>query len=60
MHPRNLGYLDDHLRRYISSGRPVGTLIVVYHKDQIAHWSAQGWADRERGKPMTDDTLFRI
>ena len=60
LHPRNLGYLDEHVQRYISSGRPAGALTVVYHKDQVAHWSAQGLRDRERGKPITDDTIFRI
>jgi CubicO group peptidase (beta-lactamase class C family) len=58
--PRNLAYLDEHIQRYISSGRPAGALTVVYHKGQIAHWSARGLRDRERGKPITDDTIFRI
>ena len=57
---RNLGYLDEHLSRYISAGKLAGTLVVIYHQDQIAHWSAQGLRDRERGKPVTDDTIFRI
>src|SRR5262245_14539327 len=58
--PRNLAYLDEHIQRYISSGRPAGALTVVYHKGQIAHWSAQGLRDRERGKPITDDRTYRI
>ena len=57
---QNLAYLDEHLRRYIASGTLAGTLVVVYHKGQVAHWSAQGLRDRERGKPVTDDTIFRI
>src|SRR6266508_5888651 len=60
INPRNLAYLDEHIQRYIASGRPAGALTVVYHKDQVAHWSAQGLRDRERGKPITDDTIFRI
>jgi len=39
---RNLAYLDEHLQRYIASGTLAGTLTVVYHKDRVAHWSAQG------------------
>jgi CubicO group peptidase (beta-lactamase class C family) len=58
--PRNLAYLDEHIQRYMSSGMPAGALTVVYHKGQIAHWSARGLRDRERGKPITDDTIFRI
>jgi CubicO group peptidase (beta-lactamase class C family) len=57
---QHLAYLDEHIQRYISSGRPAGALTVVYHKDWVAHWSAQGLRDRERGKPITDDTIFRI
>jgi CubicO group peptidase (beta-lactamase class C family) len=57
---QNLGYLDEHLQRYISSGKLPGTLTVVYHRGEVAHWSAQGFSDRERGKPVTDDTIFRI
>jgi CubicO group peptidase (beta-lactamase class C family) len=34
--------------------------VVVYRQGEIAHWSVQGLRDRERGKPMEDDTLFRI
>src|SRR5712691_2183244 len=58
--PQNLAYLDENMQRHISSGRPAGALTVVYHKGQVAHWSAQGLRDRERGKPITDDTIFRI
>jgi CubicO group peptidase (beta-lactamase class C family) len=60
MSARNLGYLDDHFQRYISSGKLAGTITVVFHRDQITHWSVQGLRDRERGTPMTDDTIFRI
>jgi CubicO group peptidase (beta-lactamase class C family) len=57
---RNLGYLDQHLGRYIADGKLAGTLVVVYRHGEIAHWNVQGQRDRERGKPMEDDTIFRI
>jgi CubicO group peptidase (beta-lactamase class C family) len=60
MSAKDLGYLDEHFERYISSGTLAGTITVVYHRDQIAHWSVQGLRDRERGTPMEDDTIFRI
>src|SRR3954454_1194460 len=60
MSARNLGYLDQHFERYISAGTLAGTITVVFHRDQITHWSVQGLRDRERGTPMEDDTLFRI
>ena len=34
--------------------------MVIYRHGEIAHWSTQGLRDRERSKPMTDDTIFRI
>ncbi len=60
INPRNLAYLDEHIQRYISSGRPAGALTVVYDKGEIAYWSAYGLRDRERGKPVTANTIFRI
>jgi CubicO group peptidase (beta-lactamase class C family) len=57
---RNLGYLDQHLGQYISDGKLTGTLVVVYRQGEIAHWNVQGLRDRERNKPMEDDTIFRI
>ncbi|MFN8637499.1 MAG: serine hydrolase domain-containing protein [Chloroflexota bacterium] len=57
---RNLSYLDQHLGRYVESGTLAGTLTVVYRRGEIVHWRAQGLRDRERGKPIEDDTIFRI
>jgi CubicO group peptidase (beta-lactamase class C family) len=56
----NLGYLDEHLQRYISSGELAGTLIVVNHRNRMVHWSAQGLRDRERDTSVEDDTIFRV
>jgi CubicO group peptidase (beta-lactamase class C family) len=60
MSAQNLAYLDEHFQRYVASGRLAGTLTVVYHGDRVAYWSGQGLRDRERGKPVTDDTIWRI
>jgi CubicO group peptidase (beta-lactamase class C family) len=57
---QHLDYLDEHLRKYITAGTLAGTLMAIYHRDKLVHWSTQGQRDRERGKPMTDDTIFRI
>lgn len=51
--------VDEQIQRYIASGGPTGALTVVYHRGRVVHWSAQGLRDRERGKPITDDTIFR-
>ena len=45
---RNLDYLDEHLRGYVSAGKLAGTLVVIYRHGEIAHWSTQGFRDRER------------
>ena len=46
--------------RYIQSGRYPGALTLVSRKGEVAHCSAQGLMDAERGKPMREDTIFRI
>ncbi|WP_322797420.1 serine hydrolase domain-containing protein [Tepidiforma sp.] len=58
--PTRLGYLDDHLRRYVESGRLAGTLVLIARGGEIGHLSACGLADRERNVPMARDTIFRI
>ena len=58
--PSSLAYLDEHLQKYISSGKLPGTITAIYRRGQLAHWSVQGLMDRESGKPMRDDTIFRI
>src|SRR3954465_7185731 len=60
MSARNLSYLDEHFQRYISAGTLAGAITVVFHRDQITHWSVQGLRDRERGTPMEDDTILRM
>jgi CubicO group peptidase (beta-lactamase class C family) len=60
INPKNLAYLQEHIQRYISAGTLAGALTVVYHKGHIALWSPLGLSDRERRKPISDDTIFRI
>ena len=48
------------LKNYIESGRLSGTLTLVARRGEVAHCSALGEMDSERGKPMRDDTIFRI
>jgi CubicO group peptidase (beta-lactamase class C family) len=56
-----LGRLD---RRYkeawLDTGRLAGVLTLVHRKGQTVHFSVQGFADRERSRPMQADDLFRI
>jgi len=56
-----LARIDSHLKtRYLDSEKIAGALTLVWRRGQIAYCSALGLMDRERGKPMTDDVIFRI
>ncbi len=35
-------------------------MVLVAHQGQIIHRRAAGWADRESGKPMHEDAIFRL
>lgn len=64
MHRFITGRLDritEHLNRhYIEPGKIVGCQTLVARGGDIAYRSELGRADRERDKPLTSDTLFRI
>jgi len=56
-----LANIDRHLQeRYIDTGRFAGALTLVARKGTVAHFQPLGLADRERGKPVATDTIFRI
>ena len=56
-----LARIDRHWReRYIEPGKIAGAVTLVARHGKVAHFSALGLRDRERARPMTEDTLFRI
>jgi CubicO group peptidase (beta-lactamase class C family) len=56
-----LARVDHHLRsRYIEPGKIAGALTLVARRGEVAWLSPLGLMDRERGRPMRADTLFRI
>jgi CubicO group peptidase (beta-lactamase class C family) len=56
-----LARIDSHLKsRYVDPGKIAGALTLVARRGEVAHLSPVGLMDRERGKPMTEDTIFRI
>jgi CubicO group peptidase (beta-lactamase class C family) len=56
-----LARIEEHLeRRYLADKKIAGALTLVQRRGRIAYLKAQGQADRERGVPMRDDTIFRI
>ena len=53
--------ITDHLNRnYIEPGKIAGCQVAVSRHGHLAYSRSFGQMDRERGKPMADDTIFRI
>ena len=48
------------LQAGVEQGRIAGAIGVVARRGSIAYWQAVGMADREAGREMSDDTIFRI
>ncbi|HET6873659.1 MAG TPA: serine hydrolase domain-containing protein, partial [Acidimicrobiales bacterium] len=56
-----LARIDEHLKsRYIDPGKIAGCQVAVVRRGTVAHYSALGYADRERGVPVAEDTIWRI
>ena len=61
MDPTRLSRIDEHLRRnYVERGRVAGCQVAVMRRGAVAHYGAVGLADRERGVPVAEDTIWRI
>ncbi|QXD16919.1 beta-lactamase family protein [Rhodocaloribacter litoris] len=58
--PERLVRVDSVLERYVREGRVAGAVGLVLHDGEVVYERAVGWADREAGRPMTTDTIFRI
>src|SRR5208282_807917 len=59
--PERLQRLDHFIQsRYIDSGKIPGALTVIFRRGSQAHFSALGYADVERKKPVQPDTVFRL
>ena len=58
---QRLERIGDHLKRnYIDNGKVVGCQVTVARHGHIGYAASFGQMDRERAKPMADDTIFRI
>ncbi|MET0385589.1 MAG: serine hydrolase domain-containing protein [Polyangiales bacterium] len=58
---RRLERITEHLsRNYVDPGKITGCQTLVARHGHIAYFSSLGLADRERGAPTADDTLYRI
>ena len=52
--------LDDVFRSYVDDGRLPGWTLAVTRRGKVAHLTHHGLADIESGRPVGDDTLWRI
>src|SRR5262249_31728311 len=52
--------VDTHFARYVDDGRLAGWRIVVTRRGKVAHVSTYGQADVEAGRPVANDTLWRV
>ena len=61
MSAARLARIDDFLEQtYVAPGKMPGTLTLIARRGEIAHLGVRGFADRERGTRIAEDTVFRI
>jgi len=65
--PREVGFdaarlarIDRHFRRYVDDGLLAGWTVAVTRRGRVAHLSHHGLADLASGRPVADDTIWRI
>ncbi|MDP9238713.1 MAG: beta-lactamase family protein [Chloroflexota bacterium] len=59
--PGRLDRITEHLtKNYIEPGKIAGCQALVARHGSVAYFRSLGQMDRERGRPMADDTIFRI
>jgi CubicO group peptidase (beta-lactamase class C family) len=58
--PARLARIDRVMQEFVDSGRVAGVVTLVLRRGKVAQFGAYGWADREAGRRMTKESLFRI
>jgi CubicO group peptidase (beta-lactamase class C family) len=65
--PASLGFsaerlarLDRGLQQYVDEERVAGAVVLVLRDGETVYERAVGWSDKEAGRRMTTDTIFRI
>lgn len=58
--PARAPIIDRALQRYVDTDRVAGLVALVMQDGQVVYEKAFGWADKEAGRRMTTDTIFRI
>ncbi|HMC72615.1 MAG TPA: serine hydrolase domain-containing protein, partial [Mycobacteriales bacterium] len=57
---QRLARIDTHFQRYVDDGRLAGWQAMVSRRGKVAHLSSYGLADKEAGRAIEPDTIFRI
>ena len=57
---QRLARIDSHFKNYVDDGKLPGWQIMVSRRGRVAHFSSYGLIDREDGRPVEADTLWRI
>jgi len=59
--PERINRITEHLEKnYVAPGKITGCQTLVARHGHVAYFKSQGLMDRERRKPLTDDTIFRL
>jgi len=59
--PERISRITDHLdKHYVAAGKIAGCQALVARHGHVAYFKSIGLMDRERRKPMADDTIFRL
>jgi CubicO group peptidase (beta-lactamase class C family) len=60
MSSERLGRIRPFVERNIDEGKFAGIMTLIARQGKVAHFDCAGLMDKEAGKPMQADTLFRI
>jgi CubicO group peptidase (beta-lactamase class C family) len=58
--PERLARIDRLFQQYVDEGRIAGAVALVLQDGKPVYDRAFGWSDKEAGRTMTTDTIFRI
>src|SRR5262245_52318747 len=58
--PARAPIIDRALERYVDADKVAGIVALVMQDGKVVYEKAFGWADKEAGRRMTTDTIFRI
>jgi CubicO group peptidase (beta-lactamase class C family) len=58
--PERVAIIDSGLQRFVDDNRVAGIVALVLQDGKPVYEKAFGWADKEAGRRMSTDTIFRI